>query len=101
APTPDPAAGDGEGASKLSFPAGDADFQHVLQLSARVPVIVEFVAAGIEPALGPIVESYAGRFVHAVVDAQLNPQVAQAFQVVQVPAVAAVIGGRPVQLFLG
>jgi putative thioredoxin len=37
----------------------------------------------------------------ATVDAQANPQLAQAFQVREVPAVAAVIAGRPVNLFLG
>ena len=52
-------------------------------------------------ALGPIVESYGGRLVLAVVDGSVSPQIAQAFQVREVPAVAAVVGGRPVNLFIG
>ncbi len=79
----------------------DVSFQRVLELSSSVPVVVEFYAAGLEPALGAIVESYGGRLVLATVDAQASPQLAQAFQVREVPTVAAVISGRPVNLFLG
>ena len=81
--------------------ARDESFSAVLDLSSRVPVIVEFYAQGIEPSLGPIVTSYGGRLVLATVDGNANPQVAQAFQVQQVPAVAAVVAGRPLQLFVG
>jgi putative thioredoxin len=37
----------------------------------------------------------------ATVDGSTNPQLVQAFQVEQVPTVAAVVGGRPVQLYVG
>ncbi|HTL42189.1 MAG TPA: thioredoxin domain-containing protein, partial [Pseudolysinimonas sp.] len=80
------------------FPATDATFESVLQLSSRVPVVVEFYAPGLEPAMGRLVESYAGRLALVTVDGQANPQLAQAFQVREVPAVAAVIAGRPVNL---
>lgn len=104
--TPQPAPGQDAAAGTpaapgLVFPASDASFDSVLQLSSRVPVVVEFYAPGLEPAMGPVVESYTGRLVLATVDAQANPQLAQAFQVREVPAVAAVIAGRPVNLFLG
>jgi putative thioredoxin len=89
------------GAPGLVFPATDTSFDSVLELSSRVPVVVEFYAPGLEPAMGSVVESYGGRLVLATVDAQANPQLAQAFQVREVPAVAAVIAGRPVNLFLG
>ncbi len=92
---------DSGGAPGVVFRVGDAEFQQVLQLSSTVPVVVEFIAAGLEPALVSLVESYGGRLALAVVDAQASPQVAQAFQVREVPAVAAVVGGRPVNLFLG
>jgi len=81
--------------------ASDATFTEVLDLSATVPVLVEFYGQGIEPALGPIVKQYGGRIALATVDGTKNPQLAQAFQVQQVPTVAAVVGGRPVQLFVG
>jgi putative thioredoxin len=83
------------------FEARDETFSSVLDLSGRVPVIVEFYAEGIEPSLGPIVSSYGGRLVLATIDGNANPQLAQAFQVQQVPAVAAVVAGRPLQLFVG
>ncbi|MFC0678582.1 tetratricopeptide repeat protein [Lysobacter korlensis] len=81
--------------------ARDETFSSVLDLSNRVPVIVEFYAEGIEPSLGTVVTSYGGRLVLATVDGNANPQLAQAFQVQQVPAVAAVVAGRPLQLFVG
>lgn len=87
--------------SSLVFETSDAEFQSVLELSSRVAVVVEFIAPGLSPALGPIVQSYGGRLVLAVVDGSVNPNLAQAFQVREVPAVAAVIAGRPVNLFLG
>ena len=85
----------------LVVTATDATFSAILDLSSTVPVIVEFYAAGIEPSLGTLIEQFGGRLVLATVDGQSNPQLAQAFQVQEVPAVAAVIGGRPVQLFVG
>ena len=66
-----------------------------------MPVVVEFYAPGLEPALTAIVRSYGGRIALATIDGSVNPQLAQAFQVREVPAVAAVVGGRPVNLFLG
>ena len=104
APAPDAsgaAAAGPAGAAGIVFAASDATFESVLELSSRVPVVVEFYAPGLEPALGRLVETYAGRLALATVDGQANPQLAQAFQVREVPAVAAVIAGRPVNLFLG
>lgn len=89
------------GTSRLVVEAGDATFSQVLELSSRVPVIVELYAPGIEPALAELVESYGGRLVLATVDAQANPGVADAFQVREVPAVFAVVAGRPLPLFAG
>ena len=81
--------------------ATDATFSKVLELSNTVPVVVEFYGQGVEPALGPIVEQYGGRIVLVTIDGAANPQLVQAFQVQQVPTVAAVVGGRPVQLYVG
>jgi putative thioredoxin len=79
----------------------DTSFTSVLDLSASVPVIVEFYGQGIQSSLGGLIAQYGGRLVLATVDATANPQLVQAFQVQQVPTVAAVIGGRPLQLFAG
>ena len=96
-------AGDGAASrgSSLVVQATDATFSSVLELSSKVPVIVEFFGAGIAPTLGALITEYGGKLVLATVDGGLNPQLAQAFAVTEVPAVAAVIGGRPLQLFVG
>lgn len=101
APPQAPREADAAAATSLVFDTSDAEFQSVLELSSRVPVVVEFIAPGLSSALGPIVQAYGGRLVLAVVDGSVNPNLAQAFQVREVPAVAAVIAGRPVNLFLG
>jgi len=89
------------GGSSLVVQATDATFSSILELSSSVPVIVEFFGAGIEPTLGAIIGDYAGKLVLATVDGGANPQLAQAFKVTEVPTVAAVVGGRPLQLFVG
>ena len=66
----------------------------MLQLSSRVPVVVEFYAPGLEPAMGSVVESYGGRLVLATVDAQANPQLAQAFRCGQIHATHARLRGK-------
>ena len=103
AQTPASAAGAPTRASDASV-ARDVDettFGEVVELSRTVPVIVEFYADGIAPVLGSVVASYAGRLALATVDGNRNPQIAQAFQIQQVPAVVALVGGRPLPLFVG
>lgn len=93
--------GDASPSRSFTTNANDASFTQVLELSNTVPVIVEFFGQGIEPALEPAIAAYGGKFALVTVDATSNPQLVQAFQVQQVPTVAAVIAGRPVQLFAG
>jgi putative thioredoxin len=89
------------GGATSGMSATDATFNEALELSKTVPVIVEFYGQGIEPVLGPLVAQYAGKLALVIVDGAANPQLVQAFQVQQVPTVAAIIGGRPVQLYVG
>jgi putative thioredoxin len=100
-PPPAPGSAPEPSGSGLVVEVTEATFPQIVELSARVPVIVELYGAGIAPALGPIVESYGGRLVLATVDAQANPGIAEAFQVREVPAAAGILGGRPVPLFVG
>ncbi len=79
----------------------ETSFGDVVELSRTVPVIVEFYADGIAPVLGGLVASYGGRLALATVDGNRSPQIAQAFQIQQVPAVVALVGGRPLPLFVG
>lgn len=79
----------------------EASFADAVELSRTVPVIVEFYADGIAPVLGALVASYGGRLALATVDGNRSPQIAQAFQIQQVPAVVALVGGRPLPLFVG
>lgn len=94
-------------ANPLLLTAGDAEFDQVVQLSSRVPVIVDLRGPWAEEStsmtalLEKVVVSYAGAFVLVGVDVESAPQLAQAFQVQAVPTVAAIIGGRPVPLFSG
>jgi len=100
-----PGAAGAAGAPAASGPivrsANDASFTEVLDLSASVPVIVEFYGQGSEPTLGALIEQYGGRIALVTVDATTSPQLVQAFQVQQVPTVAGVVGGRPIQLSAG
>ncbi|WP_167041670.1 tetratricopeptide repeat protein [Salinibacterium sp. ZJ454] len=99
---PSPATTDGSAsAQSIVSETNDADFTRILELSKTVPVIVEFYGQGIEPELVGAVTAHAGRIALATVNANANPQLAQAFQVQQVPTVAAVVAGRPLSLFVG
>lgn len=85
----------------------DANFAQVLELSREVPIVVDLWAEWCEPcktlspALERIVESYAGKLLLVTVDVDANAQLAQAFGAESLPTVAAVLGGRPVALFVG
>ena len=91
----------------LVVDATDATFSQVLELSNTVPVIVDLWAEWcgpckqLSPVLEKLVAEYAGRLLLVKVDVDSNPQLTQAFEAQSIPAVAAVIGGRPVQLFVG
>ncbi|MGB6056667.1 MAG: thioredoxin [Microthrixaceae bacterium] len=86
----------------------DATFQTaVIDRSKVVPVIVDLWAEWCGPCktLGPMIERVVaatnGKVELAKVDVDANPNVAQAFRVQSIPAVFAIVDGRPVDQFIG
>lgn len=104
---PAPAPGGAEGALPLVFDVTDATFGQVLELSRRVPVIIDLWAEWCGPCkqLSPIIEKVvnelAGRVVLAKVDVDANPQLAQSFRAQSIPMVVGLVSGQPVPLFTG
>jgi putative thioredoxin len=98
APAPQPGAAPAAGDTPAVFEGSDAMLQQIVELSARVPVVIEFYAPASPARLEPIVASYGGRIALATVDGTLNPQLVQAFRVTGVPFEAAVVAGQPVEL---
>jgi putative thioredoxin len=94
-------------ASRLVVDVDDRSFSDLVELSQQVPVVVDLWASWSEEStrlsatLIKLAIAYQGRFVLARVEIERSPQLAMAFQAQQVPTVAAVIGGRPVGLFVG
>ena len=86
----------------LVFRTNDASFAEVAERSKQVPILIEFAdeRAG-STGVAEVVRSYGGRIVLAVVELLGAQQLIQAFQVQQLPFLAALVGGRPVPLFAG
>lgn len=87
---------------------GVANFEReALARSRELPVLIDFWATWCAPCrtLTPILEKLAaelaGRFVLAKVDIDREPELAEAFRVQSVPTVVLLVGGRPVDAFMG
>ncbi|MBD8063555.1 tetratricopeptide repeat protein [Oceanitalea stevensii] len=102
---PQPAAPAGDAANApIVVDVTEADFQQTVELSMRVPVVVEVAAAyagGPSAVLAKVATDFGGRFQLARVDVETSPQIAQAFQVQAVPTVVAIVRGQPVPLYQG
>jgi len=85
----------------------EAEFEQLVQLSNTVPILIDLWSPRAEHSkeLSPLLEKLAlendGAFLHAKVDVDSSPQIAQAFQVQAIPTVVALIQGRPLPLFQG
>ncbi len=85
----------------------EASFGDLVRRSTQVPVVVVLwatwseVSASVVAQLGAMSDEDQGKWLLARVDAEANPQIAQAFQAQSVPAVVAVLAGQPVPLFQG
>ncbi|WP_026555375.1 tetratricopeptide repeat protein [Arthrobacter sp. 35W] len=98
---------DGAGGQSYSVDVTEANFQDLVQLSAQVPVVVSLGAAwsaqsaNVLAVLESLVAGYAGRLLLGRVDAEVSPQIAQAFGATAVPTIVALVKGQPVPLFEG
>ncbi len=85
----------------------DATFGSYLELSRRVPVVVDLWAEWcgpckqLSPVLEKVVRELDGRVVLAKVDVDANPQLAQAFNAQSIPMVIALVAAQPVPMFTG
>ncbi len=85
----------------------DATFGDLLERSRRLPIILGLWAE-VSPAssdtmalLADVASSYEGRLEVVRCDIQKNPGIAEALQAHSVPAVVAILAGRPAPLFQG
>lgn len=91
----------------LMIDATDQSFEPVFHTSTTVPVIVlVWSQASLESRaaiemMEEVARRFAGRFQLVKVDLAQGQGIAQAFQVRDLPAIAALIGGRPVPMFQG
>jgi putative thioredoxin len=106
--SPRPAAGAAPaGASRFAVDVNEQSFQELVGLSSQVPVIVSLGAswssqsASLNATLELLMNEYNGKMVLGRVDAEISPQIAQAFGAVNVPTVVALVKGQPVPLFEG
>jgi putative thioredoxin len=82
-------------------------FQEVVNTSMTVPVVVDLYSARsaastqLSATLQQLAASYGGRFQLARVDADTNPQIAQAVGAQALPTTFAIIKGQPLPLFQG
>lgn len=103
---PDRSAAAEPGTGGTSVEVDEASFeQEVLVRSTRVPVIVELLSrrapTPLTASLATLAREAGGQWVHAVVDVDASPAIAQAFQARAVPTVIAVAAGRPLADFEG
>ncbi|WAP52824.1 tetratricopeptide repeat protein [Arthrobacter sp. ATA002] len=104
-----PAAGQGGAGQPAASPyiveVSEQTFPQLVQLSEQVPVIIDLYSARspesvqVGTVLRGIVTEQDGKLLLGRVDVDTYPQIAQAFQAVGVPTVAAVLKGQPVPLF--
>ncbi|MGN0101561.1 MAG: tetratricopeptide repeat protein [Dietzia sp.] len=103
---PGPGGAPQAGGSPVRVDVDEASFeQEVLVRSTQVPVILELVSqrapTALTATLAALAEEAGGQWVHATVDVDVAPGIAQALQARAVPTVYAVAAGRPLADFEG
>ncbi|GAB3585924.1 tetratricopeptide repeat protein [Calidifontibacter terrae] len=101
-----PATGGASGGSYV-VEVDDHSFNDAAAQSMQVPVLFALWSSSQPDSrphiddLADLVNSYGGRFLLAVADITKALQIRQALQVQQIPMVLAIIGGRPMPLYVG
>ena len=78
-----------------------------LPLSEKLPIIMLFVQAGdpasenLERSITALVQKTAGALLALIVDAAASPELAQAFELNQIPSAYGLLKGQPAPLFVG
>ena len=88
-------------ASPLVKDVDDSSIGELVELSKRVPVVLEIYGGELTPQLGPLIESYQGAFVLGTVRGESAPELVQALGIQGIPTVVALVAGQPVPLFQG
>jgi len=106
-PAPSPGGGGASAANGVVVEITAETFQEAVTTSMTVPVVVDLYSARsaastqLSATLQQLAATYAGKFQLARVDADTNPQVAQAVGAQALPTTFAIIKGQPLPLFQG
>jgi putative thioredoxin len=93
--------------SSLSMRVDESSIREYLELSDQLPVLVLLVSESdsaskeLESTISRVVDSKQGKTILLIIDVDLSPALAQAFEVQQVPALLALLKGQPAPLFTG
>lgn len=95
-------AGAPAGGSSYAVPVTEQNFQEVLEASMTAPVVLVLFSPSMSAEsatyadeVAATVAGYEGRFLAALVDVDVAPQIAQALQVQQIPLLLVLLDGRP------
>ncbi len=102
----------GKPAGEISVPAlflnvDASSIRDYLALSDKLPVILIFIQAGdeasqnLQRSMKALIEKAAGELLALVVDVAASPELAQAFELTQVPSAFGILKGQPAPLFVG
>lgn len=84
-----------------------ASIRDYLPLSEKIPILMLFIQASdpasesLEKSVTALVQKTAGAMIALVVDAAASPELAQAFELNQIPSAYGLLKGQPAPLFVG
>ncbi len=87
--------------SALIRAVNDQSLGQLVEISRSVPVILEIYGGELTPQLGPLIESYQGKFVLGTVRGEEAPELVKALQIQGVPTIVALVGAQPIPLMQG